>query len=76
MGRGRSVPRIASTEDVAKEAAINSSHPREEVAATLTRIARGAARAAPAVSSDMCAAESSVMRLVSNLLQPERGIQK
>ena len=51
--------RISVTDAVANEAAMKSSQPREAVAKTLTRIAIGAARAAPAVSSAMCAAESS-----------------
>ena len=46
-------------DEVAKEAAMKSRQPSEAVAPTPTRIAMGAARAAPAVSSEMCAAESS-----------------
>lgn len=60
IGSGRSVPRRLSTDAVAKDAAISSSQPKDAVAATLIRIARGAALAAPDVSSEMCAAESSV----------------
>lgn len=59
IGNGRSVPKISGTDAVAKEAAMNNSHPKDAVPKTLTRIAIGAARAAPAVSSAMWAAESS-----------------
>ncbi|PSR73311.1 hypothetical protein PHLCEN_2v10839 [Hermanssonia centrifuga] len=59
IGKGRSVARRSDTEAVANEAAIKSSQPRDAVAPTLTRMAKGAARAAPAVSSEMWAAESS-----------------
>ena len=59
IGSGRSVPRSCETEAVAKEAAMNSSQPSDAVAPTPTSIAMGAARAALAVSSDICAAESS-----------------
>ena len=51
IGRGRSVLRRSVTDVVANDAAISSNHPNEDVAATDTRIAIGAARAAPAVSS-------------------------
>ena len=54
------MPSRASTDEVANDAAMNNNQPRDAVAAPLTRIASGAAFAAPAVSSDMCAAESSV----------------
>lgn len=53
------MPSKSSTEDVANEAAMRSNQPNEAVADTLMRIAKGAACAAPAVSSEMCAAESS-----------------
>jgi hypothetical protein len=59
IGSGRSVERMSVTDVVANEAAIKSNQPSEAVAKTLMRIAIGAARAAPAVSSAMCAAESS-----------------
>ena len=59
MGSGRSVPNKLSTDAVANDAAMSNSQPRDAVAATLTRIANGAAFAAPAVSSEICAAESS-----------------
>ena len=65
IGNGRSVPSRASTDEVAKDAAMSSSQPRDAVSKTLTRIASGAAFAAPAVSSEMCAAESS-NRMVKN----------
>lgn len=51
---------MTSTDVVAKDAAIKRSQPSEAVAKTLIRMAIGAARAAPAVSSEMWAAESSV----------------
>ena len=59
IGKGKSVARIPSTDAVANDAAISSNHPKDAVAATLTRMASGAAFAAPAVSSAMWAAESS-----------------
>ena len=59
MGRGKVVERISSTDVMTKEVAIRSNQPRLAVENTDTIIAIGAARAAPAVSSDMCAAESS-----------------
>ena len=59
IGRGRSVDRRSGTDADANEAAMKSSQPSDAVPNTLTRIAMGAARAAPAVSSAMWAAESS-----------------
>lgn len=63
IGRARSELRRLSTDVSAKEAAMRVSHPRDAVAPTPTRMAMGAARAALVVSSDMCAAESSVDRV-------------
>ena len=51
IGSGRSVYNISVTDAVANEAAMKSSQPSEDVANTATRMATGAARAAPAVSS-------------------------
>jgi hypothetical protein len=48
IGRGRVVVSTSGTDLVAKEAAIRKIHPRPEVPATPMRIAKGAARAAPA----------------------------
>lgn len=59
IGRGRSVDIISVTDGIANEAAININHPRLAVPSTETMMARGAAEAAFAVSSEMCAAESS-----------------
>ena len=59
IGSGRVELRMSSTDAVANDAAMKRSHPSEEVAKTLMRIAMGAARAAPAVSSAIWAAESS-----------------
>jgi hypothetical protein len=50
---------------MAKEAAIRRSQPMIDVKATETKIARGAARAAFAVSSDIWAAESSGYAILS-----------
>lgn len=73
IGNGRSVPRMSGTEAVAKEAAMNSSHPSDAVPKTLTRIAIGAARAAPAVSSAMWAAESSRSETIKYLMIENEG---
>ena len=59
IGSASSVSSKAETETVAKEAAMMSIQPRPPTAAHETRIAIGAARAAPDTSSEMCAAESS-----------------
>lgn len=53
MGNERSVSRRSVTDVVAYEAAISRSQPKALVAPTETRMAIGAERAAPAVSSDM-----------------------
>ena len=55
MGRGRggSVFIRSLTEGIANEVAMSNNHPREAVPTTETIMARGAARAAFAVSSDM-----------------------
>lgn len=66
IGNARLEFRRSSTEVSAKEAAMRVSHPRDAVAPTPTRIAMGAARAASVVSSDICAAESSVDRFSMN----------
>ena len=58
IGSGSEVASKSGTEVAAKEAAMKSSQPSEAVAPTPTSIAIGAARAAPAVSSEMCGAES------------------
>lgn len=57
---GRRELKISSTDGIAKDVAISKIHPIVAVAITETIIARGAALAAFAVSSEMCAAESSV----------------
>ena len=59
IGKGRSVFKISATFVVAYDAAMNNSQPKDAVKPTPVSIAIGAARAAPAVSSAMCAAESS-----------------
>jgi hypothetical protein len=59
MGRGRFVDSRSGIEELANEAAINNIQPREVVNATETIMAIGAARAAPATSSDIWAAASS-----------------
>lgn len=48
MGRGRVDEIRPETDSVAKDAAINKIHPRAAVPPTPMRIAKGAARAAPA----------------------------
>lgn len=62
IGKGKVVDNISATEEVANEAAMYNIHPKNSVKATETRIAIGATRAAPATSSDICAAESSNTR--------------
>ena len=51
MGKDKSVDNISATEVVANEAAIKVNQPSDAVAATPTRIAIGAALAAPETSS-------------------------
>lgn len=53
MGKGNVLSQVAVTLAVAKDAAMSSSQPRTAVALTPTRIAIGALRAAPAVSSEI-----------------------
>lgn len=62
MGSGRSLSRRREGDAVAKDAAMERIQPRAAVAPTPRRMAMGAARAAPAVSSAMWAAESSAYR--------------
>jgi hypothetical protein len=62
MGKGRVVERRSDTLAVANEQAMRRIQPRLAVAPTPTRMATGAARAAPAISSETCAAESSWVR--------------
>lgn len=66
IGKARSVLSKSGTDVKAKDAAIRVSHPSEAVAPTPMRIAMGAAFAAPEVSSEMCAAESSENCLVGH----------
>jgi hypothetical protein len=61
IGSGRVVAKSFGTDAVANEAAMYISQPKSCVAPTPIMIAMGAARAAPATSSEMCAAESSVV---------------
>ena len=67
IGSGRGDASRSGTDAAAKEAAIKSSQLREAVAPTPMRMAMGAARAAPAVSSEMWAAESSGRRMRSGI---------
>ena len=60
MKSGRRELNISSTDGIAKDVAISKSHPNVAVAITETMIARGAALSAFVVSSEICAAESSV----------------
>lgn len=53
IGNGKSVLSNDDTEDVAKDAAMRTSHPRIAVLATPRRIAIGALRCAPATSSEI-----------------------
>ena len=73
IGSARPVLSSAGTEGMAKDAAMKRIHPMMLMAATETRIAMGAARAAPDVSSEMCAAESS-MEIESELRSLIKGI--
>ena len=57
---GKSVSRMRETEVVAKEMAINKTKPSMDVDATDNRIAMGATRDAPVVSSERWAGASSV----------------
>lgn len=63
IGNGRFVARSEETDFVAKDAEMSSNHPRISVLATPRMMAIGALRWAPATSSEMCAAESSDMRI-------------
>jgi hypothetical protein len=65
MTKGSSEESRSGTELVAKEAAISSNHPSDAVDPTPKRMAIGADFAAPAVSSETCAAESSSTALSS-----------
>lgn len=62
IGSGRSVDRRSLMEGITKDTAINRIHPRLAVAPTPTMMAIGAALAAPATSSEMWQAESSVYK--------------
>jgi hypothetical protein len=55
MGRGsrRGAVKMSDTDGIANEVAISSNHPRKAVPTTETMMARGAAFAAFAVSSDI-----------------------
>lgn len=66
MGRGNSELSNSGTDVLAKDAAMSKSHPNDAVAPTPTKIAIGAARAAPDTSSEMCAAESSGHQILVN----------
>lgn len=60
IGRGSSVAMRSLTDVITNEVAMRRSHPNPAVAPTPTKIAMGAALAAPAISSEMWAAESSI----------------
>ena len=60
IGKGKVVVSRPATEEVAKDAAIKINQPNDAVPATPRMIAIGADLAAPADSSLMCAAESSI----------------
>lgn len=59
MGSARGEDNRSGTEDIENETAMFSIHPMQPTEATERRMAVGAAFAAPDVSSDICAAESS-----------------
>ena len=62
IGRGSGESSKSETDAVAYEAEMYRSQPRDDVSPTPTRMAIGAARDAPAVSSEMWAAESSMIQ--------------
>jgi hypothetical protein len=53
IGKGSSLPRMSETDGIANEVAMRSNHPKLAVPTTETMMARGAARAALAVSSEI-----------------------